>query len=178
MANTFFKAKGWETGKSLVEDDRLEMARETLARAERENVDLRLPVDCVVADEMKDGAATEIVPADGMPAGKMMLDVGPETVAAYREVILGAKTILWNGPMGVFEMESFAAGTNGVAEALAEATTAGATTIVGGGDSAAAIARAGLTDRVSHVSTGGGASLEFLEGKELPGIAALSEAGP
>ena len=176
MANTFFKARGWETGRSLVEDDRLEMARELLARAERENVDFVLPVDCVVADAFAEDAAHRVAPADGMPAQGTMLDIGPESVARFADVIRAAKTVLWNGPMGVFEMAPFAKGTLGIAQALAEATSAGAVTIVGGGDSAAAIAQAGLTDRVSHVSTGGGASLEFLEGKELPGVAALTEA--
>ncbi len=176
MANTFFKAKGWETGRSLVEDDRLEMARELLERAERENVDFVLPVDCVVADAFAEDAAHRVVPADAMPAQGTMLDIGPESVARFTDVIRVAKTVLWNGPMGVFEMAPFAKGTLGIAQALAEATSAGAVTIVGGGDSAAAVAQAGLTDRVSHVSTGGGASLEFLEGKELPGVAALTEA--
>ncbi|HMB71357.1 MAG TPA: phosphoglycerate kinase [bacterium] len=177
MANTFFKARGWETGDSLVEDDRLEMARGLLARAEREKVRMHFPVDCVVARAFAADAEHRVVAADAMPAGWTMLDVGPKTVAAFREVIVAARTVLWNGPMGVFEMEAFASGTLGVARALAEATDAGAVTIVGGGDSAAAIARAGLESRVSHVSTGGGASLEFLEGKELPGVAALTEAG-
>ena len=177
MANTFFRAKGWETGTSLVEEDRLDMARELLARADREGVKLRLPTDCVIAKTMEQSAESQIVPADAMLPGWTMLDVGPGTVAAYREIILSAKTVLWNGPMGVFETDAFAKGTLGIAEALAEATGRGARTIVGGGDSAAAIAKAGLTDRVSHVSTGGGASLEFLEGKTLPGVAALTETG-
>jgi phosphoglycerate kinase len=176
MANTFFRAKGWETGKSLVEEDRLEMARALMERAEREHVDLRLPVDCVVAREFAADAEHRVTRADGMPADWTMLDIGPETVAAFRAVITAARTVLWNGPMGVFEMDAFAKGTLGVAQALAEATGKGAVTIVGGGDSAAAVAKAGLADRVSHVSTGGGASLEFLEGKELPGVAALTEA--
>jgi phosphoglycerate kinase len=175
MANTFFRARGLETGRSLVEEDRLELARELLARAEREGVALRLPEDCVVAPEMSEEAESAVAPVDGMPPDRMMLDIGPRTVAAYRDVVVAARTVLWNGPMGVFEIAPFAKGTLGVAEALADATAAGATTVVGGGDSAAAIAQAGLTERVSHVSTGGGASLEFLEGKELPGVAALSE---
>ncbi len=176
MANTFFKARGWETGDSLVEDDRLEMARDLLARAEKEGIDLRLPVDCMLASEFAADADTQVTAADAMVPGWTMLDIGPATVAAFRDVILGAKTVLWNGPMGVFEMEAFAAGTRAVAEALADATGQGAVTIVGGGDSAAAVKKAGLADRVSHVSTGGGASLEFLEGKTLPGVAALSDA--
>ena len=176
MANTFFKARGWETGSSLVEDDRLDMARELLARAEREGVDLRLPVDCLMARELAPDSETRVAPADAMPAGWAMVDIGPETLAEFRAVVLKAKTVLWNGPMGVFEMEAFAGGTTGVARALAEATAAGAVTIVGGGDSAAAVKKAGLDAAVSHVSTGGGASLEFLEGKDLPGVAALSAA--
>ncbi|HMB70299.1 MAG TPA: phosphoglycerate kinase [bacterium] len=176
MACTFFKARGWETGKSLVEDDRVEMAAALLERAAREGIAFHLPVDCIVADRMEADAETAVTAADAIPADRAMLDIGPRTVAEFRDVLLAARTVLWNGPMGVFEMEPFAAGTMGVAEALAEATARGATTIVGGGDSAAAIAKAGLGDRVSHVSTGGGASLEYLEGKELPGVAALTEA--
>ena len=177
MANTFFRAQGLATGLSLVEEDRMEMAKDLLARADREGVRLKLPVDCVVAGEMSADAIGEVSSVGGIPADRMMLDIGPRTVEMYSEVIGDAKTILWNGPMGVFEMKPFAKGTVGVANALAAATDSGAITVVGGGDSAAAIAQAGLTDRVSHVSTGGGASLEFLEGKELPGVAALSEAG-
>ncbi|HET9885918.1 MAG TPA: phosphoglycerate kinase [bacterium] len=176
MANTFFKSLGWETGQSLVEMDRVDLARELLERAKREHVDLRLPVDCVAATKFAEDAGAMVVRADAMPADRTMMDIGPATVADYREHILRAKTVLWNGPMGVFEMERFAAGTKGVAQALAEATPKGATTIVGGGDSAAAIAKFGFADQVSHVSTGGGASLEFLEGKVLPGVAALTDA--
>jgi 3-phosphoglycerate kinase len=176
MANTFFKSLGWETGQSLVEMDRVDMARELLERAKREQVDLRLPVDCIAATKFAEDAEAIVVRADAMPADRTMMDIGPATVADYREHILRAKTVLWNGPMGVFEMERFAAGTKGVAQALAEATPKGAVTIVGGGDSAAAIAKFGLAEQVSHVSTGGGASLEFLEGKVLPGVAALTDA--
>jgi phosphoglycerate kinase len=139
-------------------------------------VDFVLPVDCVVADRFAEDAAHEVVAADAMPADRTMLDIGPESVKRFAAVIRAARTVLWNGPMGVFEMPAFAQGTLGIARALAEATEAGATTIVGGGDSAAAVAQAGLADKVSHVSTGGGASLEFLEGKDLPGVAALTEA--
>jgi phosphoglycerate kinase len=176
MANTFFRAKGWETGDSLVEEDRIGMARDLVARAEREGVALRLPVDCVVARKLAEDAETRIVRADAMPKGWTMADVGPATVAAYRDVVRAARTVLWNGPMGVFEVKPFAKGTLGIAEAMAEATARGAITIVGGGDSAAAVAQAGFADQVSHVSTGGGAALEFLEGKTLPGVAALSGA--
>jgi len=176
MANTFFKARGWETGTSLVEDDRLDVARGLLDRAGKAGVRLVLPTDCVVAEEIAEGAKHSVVQADAMPKGLKMLDIGPATVEAFRKEILGAKTVLWNGPMGVFETEPFDAGTVGIAKALADATAKGCVTIVGGGDSAAAVAKAGLADRVTHVSTGGGASLEFLEGKELPGVGALTEA--
>ncbi len=176
MANTFFKAKGWETGQSLVENDRVGMARALLERASRERVELRLPVDCVVASAFAADAASSVCAANAMPKDGVMMDIGPATVAEFRARIVAAKTVLWNGPMGVFEMDRFALGTNGIARAMAEATDQGAVTIVGGGDSAAAIVKAGLESRVSHVSTGGGASLEFLEGKTLPGVAALTDA--
>lgn len=172
MANTFFKAMGLATGTSLVEDDRLEMARELLATAGDKLV---LPSDAVVASSMDDGASAQPVAREQIPADRMALDVGPATVVEYRRILADAGTVLWNGPMGVFEVPAFAAGTRGVAEAVAEATDRGATTIIGGGDSAAAVAELGLEHRMSHVSTGGGASLEFLEGRELPGVAALSD---
>lgn len=173
MANTFFRAMGLETGKSLVEPDRVDLARELLQRAGER---LELPVDAVVAPELKPDAPTRVVPRDAIPADEAMFDVGPETVRRFGDAVRGARTVLWNGPMGVFETPPFDAGTLGVARALADATRAGATTIVGGGDSAAAIAQAGLESAVTHVSTGGGASLEFLEGKTLPGVAALDDA--
>ncbi|HZF68587.1 MAG TPA: phosphoglycerate kinase [Gemmatirosa sp.] len=173
MANTFFRAMGLETGKSLVEADRVEMAKALLAKAGEK---LELPIDAVVARELQSDAPRRTLPREAMPADEAMYDVGPQTVARYAAIIRRAKTVLWNGPMGVFETPPFDAGTNGVAHALAAATEAGATTIVGGGDSAAAVAQAGLEDRVTHVSTGGGASLEFLEGKVLPGVAALDDA--
>jgi phosphoglycerate kinase len=176
MANTFFKARGFEVGSSLVEDDRLGVARDLLDRASGHGLRLVLPTDCVVAAEASASAPRQVVGCDRMPTGLKMLDIGPATVEAYRREIRAARTVLWNGPMGVFEVEPFDAGTVGIARALAEATEAGATTIVGGGDSAAAVAKAGLAGRVSHVSTGGGASLEFLEGRELPGVVALTEA--
>jgi phosphoglycerate kinase len=172
MANTFFRAMELGTGTSLVEEDRVELARELLAEAGDK---LLLPTDCVVTDRLEEGAAAQTVARDAIPADRMAADVGPETVRRYAEVIRGARTVLWNGPMGVFEIPAFAAGTRGVAQAAAEATDAGATTVVGGGDSAAAVAEMGLDARISHVSTGGGASLEFLEGKVLPGVAALSD---
>lgn len=173
MANTFFRAMGLETGTSLVEDDKLDLARDLVASAGERLV---LPVDCVVAEKFAAGQATETVDREHIPADRMVLDVGPRTAALYGEVLSTAETVLWNGPMGVFEIAEFAAGTRAVAEAVAAATDRGATTVVGGGDSAAAVAEMGLDARMSHVSTGGGASLEFLEGKTLPGVAALSDA--
>jgi phosphoglycerate kinase len=170
MANTFFRAMGLETGASLVEDDRVEMARGLLASAGDKLV---LPVDCVVADRLEAGAAARTVAREAIPAELMAADIGPATIERFRAELAAARTVLWNGPMGVFEVPEFAAGTRGVAEAVALATDGGATTIVGGGDSAAAVSELGLEQRMSHVSTGGGASLEFLEGKELPGVAAL-----
>ncbi|CAA9371548.1 MAG: Phosphoglycerate kinase [uncultured Gemmatimonadetes bacterium] len=172
MANTFFRAMGLATGTSLVEEDRVELARELLAEAGGK---LLLPADCVVTDRLEAGAQAATVDREAIPAGRMVADVGPRTVEAYGTVVRAARTVLWNGPMGVFEIPAFAAGTRGVAEAVADATDAGATTVVGGGDSAAAVTEMGLDDRISHVSTGGGASLEFLEGRELPGVAALSD---
>jgi phosphoglycerate kinase len=174
MANTFFRAMGLATGTSLVEEDRVELARELLAEAGGK---LLLPTDCVVTDRLEAGAQAATVEREAIPADRMVADVGPRTVEAYGKVIRAARTVLWNGPMGVFEIPAFAAGTRGVAEAVADATDAGATTVVGGGDSAAAVTEMGLDDRISHVSTGGGASLEFLEGRELPGVAALSDRG-
>jgi len=170
MAYTFLKAQGIETGNSLVEDDKLDLARELMAQAGDK---LRLPVDHVCAGEFAADATTTIT-EDAVPADQMGLDVGPETVKQYGDLIRSAKTVIWNGPMGVFEMDAFAKGTHAVADAVVEATDAGAFTVVGGGDSVAAIAGAGKADRVSHVSTGGGAMLELLEGKELPGVKALA----
>lgn len=172
MANTFFRAMGLETGTSLVEDDRVEMAK---GLVEGSGDRLSLPVDCIVTDKLEAGARAEAVSRDAIPAGRLVADIGPRTVEIFRGELANAKTVLWNGPMGVFEVAEFANGTCGVAEAVAAATDAGATTIIGGGDSAAAVTEMGLADRMSHVSTGGGASLEFLEGKELPGVAALSD---
>ncbi|HEX6751637.1 MAG TPA: phosphoglycerate kinase [Longimicrobium sp.] len=172
MANTFFRAMDLQTGTSLVEDDRVEMARGLVQGAGDRLV---LPVDCVVTDRLEAGGETRIVSREAIPADRMVADIGPQSVDLYRRELEGAKTVLWNGPMGVFENPAFADGTRGVAEAVATATDNGATTIIGGGDSAAAVAEMGLEDRMSHVSTGGGASLEFLEGKELPGVAALDD---
>jgi phosphoglycerate kinase len=173
MANTFFRAMGLATGTSLVEDDRVEMARELLASA---GAKLVIPMDAVVAPRLEAGQTTTVVTREEIPADQSVLDIGPRTVEEFRRVLATAGTVLWNGPMGVFEIAEFAAGTRGVAEAVADATDRGATTIIGGGDSAAAVAELGLESRMSHVSTGGGASLEFLEGRELPGVSVLSEA--
>jgi phosphoglycerate kinase len=173
MANTFFRAMGLATGTSLVEEDRVEMARGLL---EGSGDRLVLPDDCVVAERLASGERTETVSRGEVPADRMVLDVGPRTAERYAGLLSTARTILWNGPMGVAEIPEFARGTRAVAEAVAAATDRGATTIVGGGDSAAAVAEMGLEARMSHVSTGGGASLEFLEGRELPGVAALSDA--
>ncbi len=175
MIFTFFKANGLPVGKSLVEDDKLDLAKSLIDKAESSGVDFLLPEDVVVADKFAADADTKTVQVTDIPDGWMGLDIGEKTIAKYRTAVLDAKTIVWNGPMGVFEIDKFATGTLEVAKALAEATKSGAVTVVGGGDSAAAIAKAGLDKAVTHVSTGGGASLEFLEGKELPGIAALND---
>ena len=169
MCFTFFKAQGYEIGNSLVEDDYLEEAKRLM---EEGGDRLVLPVDVVVAEAMEEDAESETVPVDGIPAGRMGLDIGPKTVDLFSEHISGASTIFWNGPMGVFEIDAFAKGTEGVARAVAES---GATSVVGGGDSVAAVNKLGLEDRMSHISTGGGASLEYVEGKELPGIAVLPD---
>jgi phosphoglycerate kinase len=173
MACTFFRAMGLQTGKSLVEEDRVSMAKDLLARGGDKLV---LPVDAVVAPSIEEGAKARTVPRDAISADQSMLDIGPRSVELFANEITRAKTAIWNGPMGVFETKPFDEGTRRLAEAMAAATEAGATTIVGGGDSAAAVAQMGLDDRMSHVSTGGGASLEFLEGKTLPGVAVLDDA--
>jgi phosphoglycerate kinase len=170
MAYTFLRAQGYTTGKSLVEEDKLDLAAATLAAAKDQSVRLLLPTDHVIADAPSAGASTEICDI-AIPDDWLGVDIGPETREAYAHEIANARTILWNGPMGIFEIDEFAGGTIAVAEAMANATDA--MTVVGGGDSVAALGRAGVADRVSHVSTGGGASLEFLEGKTLPGVAAL-----
>jgi phosphoglycerate kinase len=170
MANTFYKAMGLETGKSLVEPDRVELAKSLLDRA---GYRLTLPHDATVAPSLDQPQAAHAVKRDAVPPNEAMFDIGPETMKSYARAIANARTVLWNGPMGVFETPPFDAGTRAVASAMAEVTGRGATTIVGGGDSAAAVADAGLESRMSHVSTGGGASLEFLEGKPLPGVDAL-----
>ena len=172
MACTFFKAMGLEVGNSLVEDDRVEMAAALLGRAGGKLV---LPVGAVVAQKLEGAAETRTVPRDAIPAGWAMFDIDPRSEREFAARITAAGTVIWNGPMGVFETPPFDHGTMAVAEAMARATDAGAVTVVGGGDSAAAVAAAGLADRITHVSTGGGASLEFLEGKVLPGVSALDE---
>lgn len=173
MAFTFFRAQGMEVGDSLVEQEKLVLAKQILDEAKAKHMRLILPVDCVVADKFDNDAQRKVVPVNRIPVGWRGLDIGPETVKIINMELRRAKTIVWNGPMGVFEMPNFANGTLEVAKLLVDATKSGATTIVGGGDSAAAIAQAGYEKEVSHVSTGGGASLEFLEGKSLPGLAAL-----
>jgi phosphoglycerate kinase len=174
MCFTYFKAQGYEVGNSLVEDDYLEEAKRLMDDAGDKLV---LPVDVVVAEKMEEDAETETVEVDNIPSDKVGLDIGSRTVELFEEHISGAKTIFWNGPMGVFEIDAFARGTEGVAEAVAVASERGATSVIGGGDSVAAVRKLGLGDRMSHISTGGGASLEYVEGKELPGVAALPEKG-
>jgi phosphoglycerate kinase len=173
MANTFFRALGLETGASLVEADRVGLARATLERAGER---MLLPVDCVVAEEIASGAPTRVVDRTRVQVRDRIGDIGPVTRASFAAEIAEAKTILWNGPMGVFEADGFGEGTFAIARALADACDQGATALVGGGDSAAAAERAGVADRLTHVSTGGGASLEFLAGAVLPGVDALDEA--
>jgi phosphoglycerate kinase len=169
MANTFLKAQGLAVADSLVEDEAVETARELLKDGTGK---LLLPVDLVIGDKFEDGAAQQTIPTGEVPAGWRILDIGPATVTAYAEALKGAGTVIWNGPMGVFEFPNFAAGTFGVAKAVA---TSGAVTIIGGGDSVAAIQQSGLADQITHISTGGGASLEMLEGLVLPGVAALQD---
>jgi len=174
MAYTFLKAQGLSIGKSLVEEDKLDLARKILADVKQKNFKLLLPLDNVVTPEFKADAPTKLVEVSAIPPDQMGLDIGPKTIAAYAAEIAKSKTIVWNGPMGVFEMPAFAKGTLAIAQAVAAATTAGAISIVGGGDSVAAIHQSGLASRISHISTGGGASLEFLGGRKLPGVEALS----
>lgn len=172
LAYTFVKAQGYEIGNSLVEEDKIELAKEFMQKAKDKGVNFLMPVDAVVASEFSKDADSKVVNIDAIPADWMGLDIGPKTVALYADTIKNSKLIIWNGPMGVFEMEKFADGTKGVAEAMAE--TAGYT-IIGGGDSAAAVEKFHVADKMDHISTGGGASLEFMEGKELPGVVALND---
>lgn len=173
MANTFVKAMGGHTGASLVEDDLLDTARGIIEEAKAKGAQLHIPTDAVVADAFAETANTDQCPADAVPDGWMALDIGPKSVEAFRASILASRTILWNGPMGVFEMKPFQQGTVAIAQAVAEATSNGAFSLVGGGDSVAAVNQFGLAEKISYVSTGGGAMLEYLEGKVLPGIAAV-----
>ena len=173
IANTFLLAKGYEVGDSLVEADKVELAKELMAEAEEKGVEIVLPIDVVIADDFSNDANIQTVAADEIPAGWQVLDCGgPQSLENYKEIIKNAKTVIWNGPLGVFEMEKFAHGTVELAKALAESD---AHSVIGGGDSAAAINQAGVADKMSHISTGGGASLMFFEGKELPGVAALDD---
>jgi phosphoglycerate kinase len=175
MAYTFLKAEGQPIGKSLVEDDKLDLAKRLRAEAQQKKFALLLPVDHIVGAEFKPNTATQTVSVSATPDGWMGLDIGPKTVDTFRQKIAAAKTIVWNGPMGVFEMPAFAKGTLEIAKAVAAATSSGATSIVGGGDSVAAVHQSGVGNQISHISTGGGASLEFLGGRKLPGVEALTD---
>ncbi len=174
MMFTFAKAFGYPIGDSLLEKDKVELAGELIEKCKNSRAKLVFPVDTLVAEEISESVTPEVVKIDKIPDGKKGLDIGPATIELFKEELAGAKTIVWNGPMGVFECEPFAKGTFAIAELLAELTSSGTTTIVGGGDSAAAVSQAGLDNKLSHISTGGGASLEFLEGKALPGVEALT----
>ncbi|MGO4986829.1 phosphoglycerate kinase [Gallicola sp. Sow4_E12] len=172
MAFTFLKAEGKEIGKSLLEEDKIELAKELIEKAKEKGVKLLLPTDVVIADKMEEDADISTVSVDDIPEDKAGFDIGPDSIKLFDEELKNAKTVVWNGPMGVFEIEKFSKGTYDIAKALSESD---AITIIGGGDSASAVEKAGYKDKVSHVSTGGGASLEFLEGKELPGVAAIND---
>lgn len=176
MIFTFYKARGMSVGGSLVEEDKLDLAKKLEAKAKEKGVEFLLPTDVIVADKFAADANTQTVSVDNIPDGWMGLDIGPDSVRTFQEALADCKSVIWNGPMGVFEMEAFAKGTTGIATTLAGLTDKGCITIIGGGDSVAAVEQVGLADQMSHISTGGGASLELLEGKTLPGIAALDEA--
>ncbi|NJL61363.1 MAG: phosphoglycerate kinase [Methylacidiphilales bacterium] len=176
MIFTFYKARGLKVGKSLVEEDKLELAKTLEAKAKERGVELLLPTDVVVADNFAPDANSQTVSINDIPDGWMGLDIGPDSIKVFQDALADCKTVIWNGPMGVFEFDKFAAGTEAIAHTLAEISSKGAITIIGGGDSVAAVEKVGLADQMSHISTGGGASLELLEGKILPGIAALNEA--
>ncbi|WP_426670937.1 phosphoglycerate kinase [Mucilaginibacter sp. McL0603] len=175
MAYTFAKAQGGKIGKSLVEEDKLDLANSLIAKAKAKGVNLLLPTDSIVADNFSNDANTDTAPNDSIKDGWMGLDIGPASIKAFSKVVESSKTILWNGPMGVFEMEKFEQGTKAIAEAVVKATENGAFSLIGGGDSAAAVAKFNFTNDVSYVSTGGGALLEYMEGKELPGVKAINE---
>ncbi len=176
MIFTFYKARGLNVGKSLVEEDKLELAKALEIKAKEKGVDLLLPTDVVLADNFAPDANSQTVGIEAIPDGWMGLDIGPDSVKVFQDALKQCKSVIWNGPMGVFEFDKFAAGTDAIAHTLAELTGQGVTTIIGGGDSVAAVEKVGVAEKMSHISTGGGASLELLEGKELPGIAALDEA--
>ena len=176
MIFTFYKARGLSVGKSLVEEDKLELARELEAKAAAKGVQFLLPTDVVLADNFAPDANSQIAKVEEIPDGWMGLDIGPDSLKVFQEALADCKTVIWNGPMGVFEFDKFAAGTNGIAHTLAELSATGTITIIGGGDSVAAVEKVGVAEKMSHISTGGGASLELLEGKVLPGVAALDEA--
>ena len=176
MIFTFYKARGLSVGKSLVEEDKLELAKSLEAKAKEKGVDLLLPTDVVVADNFAADANSQTVSVESIPDGWMGLDIGPDSVKVFQDALSDCKSVIWNGPMGVFEFDKFAAGTEAIARTLADQTKKGTTTIIGGGDSVAAVEKVGVADQMSHISTGGGASLELLEGKVLPGIAALDDA--
>jgi phosphoglycerate kinase len=176
MIFTFYKARGLSVGKSLVEEDKLELAKELEAKAAAKGVQFLLPTDVVLADDFKPEANSQIAKIDAIPDGWMGLDIGPDSLKVFQEALADCKTVIWNGPMGVFEFDKFAAGTNGIAHTLADLSATGTITIIGGGDSVAAVEKVGVAEKMSHISTGGGASLELLEGKVLPGVAALDEA--
>ncbi|SFQ09600.1 phosphoglycerate kinase [Salibacterium halotolerans] len=173
LAYTFVKAKGYEIGKSLLDEDKLELAKEYMQKAEDKGVNFYMPLDVTIADDLSNEANTKIVNIDNIPSDWEALDIGPKTIEAYTDVIQTSKLVLWNGPMGVFEFDLFSKGTRGIGEALAQAENT--YSVIGGGDSAAAVEKFGLADQMSHISTGGGASLEFMEGKVLPGVAALDD---
>jgi len=176
MIFTFYKARGLSVGKSLVEDDKLELAQKLEAKAAKKGVDLLLPTDVVVADKFDKDANSQTVSIDGIPDGWMGLDIGPDSIQTFQTALSTCRSVIWNGPMGVFEFDRFAIGTEAIARTLADLTSSGVITIIGGGDSVAAVEKVGVAEQMSHISTGGGASLELLEGKILPGIAALDEA--
>ncbi|KAH7679113.1 Phosphoglycerate kinase protein [Dioscorea alata] len=176
MIFTFYKAQGLQVGSSLVEEDKLDLAASLIEKAKAKGVSLLLPTDVVIADKFAADANSEVVPASTIPGGWMGLDIGPDSIKTFSEALDTTETIIWNGPMGVFEFEKFAAGTEAIAKKLAELSGKGVTTIIGGGDSVAAVEKVGLADKMSHISTGGGASLELLEGKPLPGVLALDDA--
>ena len=175
MIFTFFKARGMSVGNSLVENDKLDLAKSLEAKAKEKGVELLFPTDVIIADNFAADANTQTVTVENIPNGWLGLDIGPKSVETFKEALSDCKGVIWNGPMGVFEMEAFAKGTEAIARTLAELTENGATTIIGGGDSVSAVEKVGVADKMSHISTGGGASLELLEGKELPGIVALND---